>query len=381
VTRVLIAGVSTRAAAESAARAGFDVTAVDAFGDLDQHPAVRALSLPRDYAALPTAPAAARVARTIASDAVVYLSSFENHPRAVAALAAGRALWGNPPEVLRRVRDPFVVADSLRSHGFAVPQVRLTPDATDHEARQDTRGDDHAWMLKPLRSGGGQRVRRWTRGQVPRGAYLQEYVDGDAGSVVFVAAGGEAVPLGVSRQLIGDPAFGSTGFRYCGSMFAAADSRFSPRLVERACALARAAAAEFRLVGVNGVDFIARDEVPYPIEINPRWTASMELIERRSGLSVFTAHARACIDGTLPVFDLSAGRDARAVGKAVVFARQAMTMGDTRAWLEDPTVRDVPHPGERIGAGQPICTVFAEAPDARACYDRLVRRAAEVYGE
>ena len=35
---VLVAGVSTRAAAESAARAGFRVTAIDAFGDLDQHP-------------------------------------------------------------------------------------------------------------------------------------------------------------------------------------------------------------------------------------------------------------------------------------------------------------------------------------------------------
>src|SRR5438045_1223713 len=43
--RVLIAGVSTRAAAESAARAGFAVTAIDAFADLDQHPSVQAQSL------------------------------------------------------------------------------------------------------------------------------------------------------------------------------------------------------------------------------------------------------------------------------------------------------------------------------------------------
>ena len=46
---VLIVGVSTRAAAESAARAGFDVIALDAYADLDQHPSVRALSLPRDF--------------------------------------------------------------------------------------------------------------------------------------------------------------------------------------------------------------------------------------------------------------------------------------------------------------------------------------------
>src|SRR5438034_876474 len=44
--RVLIAGVSTRAAAESAAQAGFVVTAIDAFGDLDQHASVRSVPLP-----------------------------------------------------------------------------------------------------------------------------------------------------------------------------------------------------------------------------------------------------------------------------------------------------------------------------------------------
>src|SRR5689334_24814898 len=105
--RVLVAGVSTRAAAESAAQAGFDVTALDAFGDLDQHPSVRALSLPRDFHAQFTPAAAARAARTIAGDAVVYASSFENHPAAVQALAAGRALWGNAPAVIRVVRDPI----------------------------------------------------------------------------------------------------------------------------------------------------------------------------------------------------------------------------------------------------------------------------------
>src|ERR1700733_11602086 len=93
--RVLIAGVSTRAAAESAARAGFTVTAIDAFGDLDQHPSVRGLSLTRDFGVPVSAHAAARAARPIACDAVAYLSSFDNHPRAVAALAAGRTLWGD----------------------------------------------------------------------------------------------------------------------------------------------------------------------------------------------------------------------------------------------------------------------------------------------
>jgi predicted ATP-grasp superfamily ATP-dependent carboligase len=116
---VLVAGLSTRAAAESAGRAGFRVTAIDAFGDLDQHPMVAALTLERKF----SAHAAAKAAQGIECDAVAYLSSFENHPKAVATLARGRALWGNPPAVLRRVRDPLALARALVNAASPFPRA------------------------------------------------------------------------------------------------------------------------------------------------------------------------------------------------------------------------------------------------------------------
>lgn len=380
-TRILITGVSTRAAAESAARAGFEVTAIDAFGDQDQHPAVRCLSLPRDFGASFSARAVVRASRTVEADAVAYLSNLDNYPRALAQLASGRALWGNAPAVLRRVRDPLAVADALRRRGCPTPAATKWG----RECRLETTPDPF-FLIKPLASGGGHGVRRWTPGSpVPRGSYLQEFIAGTPGSIVFVTAGGETVPLGLSRQLIGDAAFGATGYRYCGSILAAAgDPQFDDdaAIAERAGTLARVAAQAFGLVGVNGIDFIARDRVPQAIEINPRWSASMELVERAYGLSVFGAHAAACTTGALPAFDLAhARRDAGAVGKAVVFARGDVAIGDTRPWLEDSSVRDVPRPGDAVGAGQPVCTVFARAADGAACYAALVARAERVYAE
>jgi predicted ATP-grasp superfamily ATP-dependent carboligase len=383
--RVLVAGVSTRAAAESAARAGFAVTAIDAFGDLDQHASVRGLSLARDFGVRVSARSAAHAARTIDCDAVAYLSSFDNHPGAVATLAAGRALWGNAPAVLRRVRDPMLVARALRQRGSAAPDVYAAsgsgPAVVDSPPPRE---DDRRWLVKPLASGGGHRVRPWRRAMsVPRGCYLQELVDGTPGSVAFVAAGGRAVPLGVSRQLIGEDAFGASGYRYCGNILAAAgDEQFThdEALVHAACALARSVAAEFDLVGVNGIDFVECRGVPYAVEVNPRWSASMELVEQAYDLSVFGAHAAACGTGVLPEFDfMSARSGAGAVGKAVVFARRDVAVGDTRAWLEDRNVRDVPHPGERIRAGRPVCTVFAADRDGAACHAALVGRAERVY--
>jgi predicted ATP-grasp superfamily ATP-dependent carboligase len=259
--------------------------------------------------------------------------------------------------------------------------------------RDERRAPPRSWLLKRRASGGGRGVSEWTpeRG-VPRGTVLQERVDGVVGSVAFVADGRAAVPIAFSRQLVGDAAFGARGFAYCGSILGAAgDAQFErdAELYATATDLAAAAATAFGLVGACGIDFVARDGTPYPIEVNPRYSASMELAERAYGVSVFAAHACACggQDGpgaasALPAFELrSARRRARAVGKAVVYARRDVTLGDTRPWLDDDSVRDVPHPGERIPAGRPVCTVFADGCDAAACYHALVRRARRLYDE
>ena len=103
-------------------------------------------------------------------------------------------------------------------------------------------------------------------------------------------------------------------------------------------------------------------------------------MERAYGLSVFGVHADACGCGALPDFDLAgARRGARTYGKAIVFARHEVVIGDTRGWLSDATVRDVPHPRDVIRAGRPVCTVFADGADAVACHAGLVRRADRVY--
>ena len=391
--RVLIVGASTRAAAESAARAGFAVTSIDAYADLDQHPSVRALSAPRDFGVPFSAAAAARIAQSIACDAVAYLSSFENHPRAVGTLAGGRTLWGNAPDVLRRVRDPFVLAEALRRHGVVVPAVRTNAnDPNDSNDPNDPNNPNDPndvidvldWLVKPRASGGGHGVKEWRRGtRLARRHYLQQRIDGTPGSIVFAAAHGRSVPIGFSRQLVGHASFGAPPWRYCGSITAPPEgSRFRDdgRLFATACTLAEVAAREFALAGVNGIDFIAANGVPFPIEVNPRWSSSMELVERAYGLSVFAAHAAACARTALPSFDLSRARQSRqAFGKAIVFARRDVTMGDTSAWLRDADVRDVPRRGDRIRAGQPVCTVFAESADETACEAELVARAARIY--
>jgi len=367
---VLIAGVTVRALAVSAARAGYRVTAVDAFGDLDLRRVAAVIPLRVEHGAQYGPFAAVRAARPVSAELVAYTSNFENYPAAVAKLARHRKLLGNPPAVLTRVRNPFELMRVLRRRGFTTPVARATPPAARHAPG--------SWLLKPRRSGGGHGTRVWRQGEpVPRTHYLQERIAGIPGSIVFAADGRRAVTLGLTRQLVGDARLGTHGFRYCGSLLGHHGGLFqrAEGLLETARSLATALTAEFGLIGLNGIDFVVRDGIPCPIEVNPRYSASMELIERAQGLPMFEAHVRACrgILATPPA------PTAEVQGKAIVFARRDVSLGDTRPWLDHGFLADVPHPGERIRRGHPICTVFAKAGDAQSCQRLLMRRAGSVY--
>ena len=427
VARVLLVGVSTRAMAESAVRAGYDVLSVDGYGDLD-NPATPALSLGRDLGVEYSAHAAADAAIALDYDAVCYCSNLENHPHEVERLAHRGELWGNPPAVLRRARDPLLISRILSGRQHASPAVRVSaPRARPGDSEpagtplgNAARASDSAsglygaltrerdWLAKPRASGGGREISEWRVGDsLPRSHILQERIAGTPGSLAFVADGRTVLPFAISRQLVGDPAFSASGFRYCGSILAACPRSVIDAATESALLLTE----QLGLVGVNCIDFVVRDGVPYVIELNPRHSASMELAERAFGFSVFAAHAAVferrhgagtpavrkesaptvgyTVGDTIgdgdhaaafPRLDLAASLDrVGAFGKAILFAPYDITMSDTRSWLVDAGVRDVPHPGETISRGQPMFTIFATGSDYDDCYSALVQRAREAY--
>ena len=366
---VLIVGVSTRALAESASRAGYACVSVDAFGDLDQKARVQNVGFSRDLGRPYRAAAAVAVGRRLPAACAAYVGNLENHPAAVRRLALGRRLLGNTPATLVRARDPGAVAEVVRRAGGRVP-LTLLPDQTRH-ASPGVR-----WLRKPRRGGGGSGVKEWKSG-APLGPdeLVQERIDGVLASVALVADGRRAVLLGMSRGLAGDPALGARGHRYCGSVYPLAADR---ALIDRVSAIAGALTEAFGLVGLNGIDFVLRDGEPYVLEINPRYSASMELIERSGRLSVFEAHVAAC-GGALP--SAAAAPTSEVLGKAILYARRDVIVGDSGRWLLRDDVRDVPFPGERIRRGHPVCTVFARGADSVTCYGRLVAAASALEQE
>jgi predicted ATP-grasp superfamily ATP-dependent carboligase len=371
---VLLTGVSMRAAAQSAVKAGYHTHTIDAFADLDV-PLTKKRPIPIDGVGRFDARRASFDTVGVQADAVVYGSGFEDESGAVDLISQGRTLWGNPPDVLQKVRSPRRLLEGLAAQGFRVPRIVEPGDAA-------APAGDVFWLEKPFRSGGGHGIRPWLAGPISEGCYLEEFIDGRPGSIVFVARDGRAVPLGISRQLAGLTEFGATGFQYCGSILSHPADLFDRgvSVAATAHAVAMAVARDYALVGLNNVDFIARDGVAYPVEVNPRWSASVELVERAHGFSMFGLHADACSRGTLPDDRLPLCLR-RAIGKAIVFARRDLVVRRSREWLWSRDVADVPRPGSLIRGGDPICTVFAEASTPRQCFSALVARASRIYAE
>jgi uncharacterized protein len=353
--RILIAGLTTRAIAESAVRAGADIVTVDYFGDLDQQRLCETHPL-RERGGGYSAAAILEVARELAYDAVVYCGGLENHPGVVAELGRDRVLLGNDAAALRRVRDPGGLFRYLAGRGFAVPDTRSAADPLPATG---------PWLLKPARGGGGQGVRLWDGRPPTTSQILQELVDGISASASFVSDGRRSVVLGWTEQR-----HTPRGFRYAGNVMPLEGSGTAR---EEVGAIAEALTQEYGLRGLNGFDFILRRDRPVVLEVNPRYCASMELLERATGVSVFDLHLAAC-QGQLPAH---AAEAPGVWGKAIVYAARTVAVPDTTTWL-DHGIRDVPQPGEVIRAGHPICTVLASGPTRSACETALGREAAWV---
>lgn len=364
---LIVIGASARAAAFSAARAGYLPWWIDQFGDSDLRAAFPGRRVPpRRYpdgileliAGAPQAP-------------WIYTGALENHLEVLDRIAALRPLLGNGRAVCERVRDPWLLQSCLRGAGLPFPET--SPAGSGCGA-----GDD--WIAKPLRSSGGQGIRPLrTGGSAGAGFYAQRLLNGNSFSAVYVADGREARMLGVTRQLVGLAEYHAAPFSYCGSIGPMRLMEDDRRRWDRIGAVVT---AEFGLQGIFGVDAIRADAGITPLEVNPRYTASVEVLERALNVRAVRLHIDACAGDLVTTTHMHPGVW---VGKAYLFAPREILFLNAARILDLKRVEgglqfaDVPDEGTRIAAGAPIMTLLIRESGADACATVLSRCARRVY--
>jgi predicted ATP-grasp superfamily ATP-dependent carboligase len=362
---VLILGASARAAAFSALRSGLRPYSADYFADRDLAAVCPVHRVDPAHAARDFL----EVADSLPPTPWFYTGGLENHPELVARIARRHRLWGVGAEALRAVRDPVQVAAALRVAGIPAPEVR-------RESHGLPR--DGSWLVKPMASGGGRGIQPLTAGASPDCAAhaFQRRIDGPSYSALFLGRGDRSCLVGITRQWIG---VAGAPFAYRGSL---GPCPIGPALTGHLQRLGDRLAAAFGLVGWFGVDYILSDGLPWPVEVNPRYPASLEIHELASGRSLLEEHRRACEggrdEGTVP-------REPRVPGgpviaKRILYATRRSIVPDLHLdgtghgnQFTVPSIADVPQPGVCLEPGDPAMTVLATAADPQTCRARSIR--------
>ena len=296
----------------------------------------------------------------------MYTGALENYPDLIDRWAQIRPLLGNRGAALRAARDPQQVASVLPRHGLLVPATSLSP---------DTVPTDGSWLVKPLSSAGGMGIRPRLgspEADLP-GCYYQQFISGEPYSGVYVGNGANSVLIGLTEQLVGRRWGGATDFRYCGSIGPAAVGHDIRRQFE---SIGQVLAAGFGLQGLFGVDAIVNADGVWVVEINPRYTASVEILEKSLGLRVIELHLAACEHGALPE---PGGTANELWGKLIVFAGQRINWSPRcMEHCGEPTpfgtssLADIPQPGTVIEPGWPVATILACGATRAVVSERLV---------
>jgi len=398
--RLALVGASVRSAAHSALRAGFHPLGADLFADADLKsggPWQRIVDYPEGLA---------RWLDTVECDGWIYTGGLENYPRQIAEMAARHPLLGCGGELLKAVRSPGKLAAVLEENGLRFPEtIPLSSPLAFPDAENAER-----WLLKTClgSSGGGVRSLTdfladrsqgnptpWAReeapGKLPRqDGYLQQRIDGESHAGLFFAHAGQTELLGLTRQLVGETWTGAAPFQYCGSI--GPPPRLPDGLLAEVERIGKVLATMFGLVGLFGVDLILAVSQVWTLEVNPRYTASAEIVERITGEPVLARHLLACRsrrgeqgDAGKQIGAFRPVRSSGCHGKAILFARQRVTIGQefTRWALGKPyrtgwpQWADIPRPETVIQAGQPVITLFATGDSAAEVEGALRERVAQ----
>jgi predicted ATP-grasp superfamily ATP-dependent carboligase len=303
----------------------------------------------------------------------MFTGGLENRSGLVRRIARQRSLWGIGPDALNRVRSPQVLFWLFQRAGVPHPAFWF-------KHRCDV--PPGKWLVKPWVGTGGQGIRRWV-GRRPSAAllkthYFQEHIEGMPCAAIFVGDGQFARLLGVTHQLVGERWLHARPFQYCGSIGPLPMGSAQSEAFER---LGIVLAKSCRLRGLFGVDCVLRGNIPWPVEVNPRYTASVEVVEHGTGVSAMALHravfeTQTAVDQNrreVPATDL--------IGKAILFARASVVFPKDGPWVaalrsstavnEMPEWADIPRAGEHIASGWPVLTFFVRADSQAACLGKL----------
>lgn len=354
---ILILAVSGRALAQWAAACGYRVLIADCYMDRETRQTASAwVRMPHAASANRWQQGVAQLLKLATSPVgILFGSGFENRPHLIAKLSSPGTLLGNTPQCVRLVKDPGHFFPLLWKLGIPTPKTRLTPPE-----------NPLGWLRKAIGGTGGYHVLPATD-STRSPCYYQRKLEGQPGSVLFLANGKDVQVLGYHR--LWTAPIPAAPYRY-GGIATPLDLALPDTTLLQNYLQAIVAATGLR--GFNGLDFIQTPGGIQILEINPRPPASLDLYQDVANL--FDAHIHACQGGSLPL-PLAPIAPARAF--SIFYALHRLQIPFNIIW---PTFcRDQPIASSIIEKEEPICSIHATGTGVDECQQLIAHRQRQVW--
>ena len=179
--------------------------------------------------------------------------------------------------VFKYLENPVSFFEALNLLEIPFPQVNLSADSF------EDLGPD--WILKDLSSSGGLGIKKKSGRKSKSSEYFQKQLPGTAVSLSFFADGQNVVPLGYSKPVTTKQS--NLPFVFCGldGPIELIDS-----VAQEALKISKLIVHKFKLRGFNGIDFLVSDKSVYFLDLNPRITASFEILQESHSFCFFEKH-------------------------------------------------------------------------------------------
>jgi len=360
---VLIAAISGRALAASARRAHLRPLVADCFGDQDtlalaDNHVTLSSGLERPFDQQEILAVLERLASGDRPIGVVCGTGFEDQPDLLESLAARWRLLGNGAKTVGHIKDPVAFSGLCLAVGVPHPEISVTRPR-----------DPTGWLAKRRGGAGGSHVRRADDPIAAGAIYYQREVAGRPVSALVLAHRGVAKLVGFSEQWSAPDR--QHPFRYGGAVQPAELTHGTQAAMVES--LARLL-ARVPLEGLNSADFLVDGDRFWLLEINPRPGGTLDIFEPHEG-SLLGLHIAAC-ERPLDDGPTWCGEAAAA---AIAYADHDIAVMPAIDW---PTwTRDRPRSGITVKAGQPVCTVHAQAVSAAAARLLVAARVSSVLAE
>lgn len=350
---LILIGASVRALAFSCIRAGYNPWCIDLYADEDL-----AKNAPTTLITKSFPNEISDLIQTAPVTPILYTGGLENHSALLNSLSAERTILGITGNTLTNLRNTPGFYNLLKSKQINTPAIIISTKDLNKET---------SYLRKPKNRSGGLGIKPFDPSKQAMvddaDFYYQEFIKGESRSAIFCFNESGFELLGTTIQSSGTQSLHANDFLYSGNMGPV--NPCNSELTELQT-IGEIISSNYHPLGLLGIDYILNNSKVYPLEINPRYTASIEVLELALGQNFITKHMQAF--GIKPIYENPAPSETTVIGKAIYYAPHDVLIPKEAPWLlieANPLLfspfADIPKIDSAIHKGSPVVTIFAKA--------------------